>query len=94
MDWDMSEWVKASRYLRSLGSDDFWLEIDGKRVSYEQAVEMLLAHNKVMDEIEAGFGAGPALYRGAGGRMLSAQDIRNFKHLKVVAGGDGGGIAS
>jgi hypothetical protein len=92
MDWDMSEWVESSKYLRSHDSDDFWLEIEGQRVTYEEAVQLLVAKNKLMDELE--FGPGPALYRGTGGRMLSSQDIRNLKHLKVIAGGDGDGIAS
>jgi hypothetical protein len=85
----LEDWMKEAKWLERypLLSErpDFWLEVEGQRVSYEEAVRLLLAHNKLMDELE--FGPGPALYRGSGGRMLSAEDIRNLKHLKVIAGG-------
>jgi hypothetical protein len=94
MNW-LEDWMKEAKWLERYPlpeEPDFWLEIDGKRVTCDEAVAMCKAHDKLMDEVEAGFGAGPALYRASGGRMGTAQDIRNLKHLKLIArGGYGDG---
>jgi hypothetical protein len=90
-DFDIDDWMRAGLWLERhplLGREpDFWLEIDGERVTYDEAVKMLRARNKLIDEQEAGFGAGSSLYRGSGGRMLSKEDIRNLKHLKAIGKG-------
>jgi len=78
---DLSEWVKSGMWLK-------------RHSLLKREPDLVLEDREAGFWLEGWLVEPPALYRGPGGRLLSAQDLRNLKHLKLIAGGDGDGISS